>query len=149
MRCPCCHSMNTVVKDSRYSDHTIKRRRECTDCHHRFNTFEVYESVPVMVIKKDGSKERFDKSKIERGVNQAIHKRPISSEEVKQLIENIENTIYNLNIKSGEIKSSEIGDIVLEELRKIDDVAFIRFASVYNDFNDIKTFRQELDRLQK
>lgn len=149
MRCPFCNSNDTVVKDSRTYEATIKRRRECNSCHNRFNTFEVYESIPIMVIKKDGSRQKYDKSKIERGVLQAPHKRQASGEVVNKLIQNVENRIFNTDRKDCEIASSLIGDIVLEELKKVDDVAFIRFASVYNDFNDIDTFRRELDRLSK
>lgn len=148
MRCPYCHSRDTVVKDSRYTENSVKRRRECQNCHSRFNTYEVYESVPMMVIKKSGNRETFDKSKIERGVLQALHKRPIPAKKIRQLLVDVESKVYSMNV-GHEIETSKIGDIVLEELKKIDDVAFIRFASVYNDFNDIETFRRELDRLSK
>ena len=148
MKCPFCHSRDTVVKDSRYTENSVKRRRECLHCHSRFNTYEIYDSVPMMVIKKSGNREPFEKTKIERGVLQAVHKRPIPAEKIMKLLADVESKIYSYNV-GNEIETSKIGDIVLEELKKLDDVAFIRFASIYNDFNDIETFRRELDRLSK
>lgn len=147
MRCPYCKNSETMVKDSRPVGNTIKRRRQCANCGKRFSTYEVYETIPLMVVKKDNSRQKYDKRKIERGILQAIHKRPISASDIDNLLERIENRIFGSNLKEKEIKSSKIGDIVLDELKNIDAVAFIRFASIYNEFNDIDTFRRELDRL--
>lgn len=149
MNCPYCKSIDTIVKDSRPSGDTIRRRRLCNKCGRRFSTYEVYETIPLMVVKKDNSRQRYDKSKIERGILQAIHKRPISADSIEKLLQRIEDKIFSIDCKEREIKSSKIGDIVLEELKDIDAVAFIRFASIYNEFNDIETFRRELDRLSK
>lgn len=149
MFCPYCNSPETVVKDSRPYGNTIRRRRQCTICNKRFSTHEIYETIPLMVIKKDNSRQEYDKTKIERGILQAIHKRPVSVSELESLLEKIEAKIFAQDNKYHEIESSKIGDIVLEELKNLDAVAFIRFASIYNEFNDIETFRRELDRLTK
>lgn len=151
MRCPYCHSLDTVVKDTRPVDNgeVIKRRRECESCHMRFNSFEKYESLPLMVLKKDKTRQPYERAKIERGLLQACHKRPVSTADMERMMNNIERKIFNSELKGREIKSREIGEIVLEELRAADDVAFIRFASIYKDFNDVETFRRELDRLSK
>lgn len=149
MICPYCNSPDTVVKDSRPNANSIRRRRECLICNKRFNTYEVYETIPLMVIKKDNTRQTYDKTKIERGILQAIHKRPVSAGQIESLIERVEKKIFSIDNKYHEIKSSKIGDIVLEELKNLDAVAFIRFASIYNEFNDIETFRRELDRLTK
>lgn len=142
--------MNTIVKDTRTIDdgETIRRRRECEDCGVRFTSYERYAAVPTMVIKKDGSTQPYDRSKIERGLLQACHKRPVSAEQIEQMMGHIERKIFASDAKSREIQSSEIGNIVLEELRAVDSVAFIRFASIYKEFNNLETFRRELDKLE-
>lgn len=151
MRCPFCHNRDTIVKDSRSTQDgtSVRRRRECEACHKRFNTYEKCESLPLMVIKKDRSRQPYERKKIERGLLQACHKRTVSMSDIQRMMDNIEREIFNSDLKGREISSQEIGEIVLEELKKIDDVAFIRFASIYKEFKDVETFRHELDRLEQ
>ncbi|MCC8191734.1 MAG: transcriptional regulator NrdR [Ruminococcus sp.] len=138
MRCPFCNFEDTKVIDSRPSDEKKRRRRECMNCGKRFTTYEVVEKPTLMVYKKDGSFEPFDRDKLIKGVRNAIKKRPVSVEQVNKMVEDIENTYAN-NMQT-ETTTSEIGDKVLHGLKSLDLVAYVRFASVYKDFNDLDSF---------
>ncbi len=138
MRCPFCNFEDTKVIDSRPSDEKKRRRRECNNCGKRFTTYEVIEKPTLMVYKKDGSFEPFDKEKLIKGIRNAIKKRPISVDQVNQMVEDIENTYAN-NMQT-ETTTSEIGNKVLHGLKTLDLVAYVRFASVYKDFNDLDSF---------
>ncbi len=147
MRCPFCGFEDTKVIDSRPSDGKKRRRRECIKCGKRFTTYEIVEKPLLMVQKKDGSFEQFDKNKLITGIYSAIKKRPISMADVSGIAEGIET--YYANEMRNQITSAEIGDMVLEKLRTIDPVSYIRFASVYKDFTDVDSFIKailELDR---
>lgn len=138
MKCPFCGFEDTKVIDSRSIDQKKRRRRECTNCSKRFTTYEVVDLPLLMVEKKDGSFEPFNKNKLITGIYSAIKKRPVSMDEVSYIADEIENTFSNkLN---NTISSVEIGDIVLEKLKELDVIAYIRFASVYKDFTDLKSF---------
>ena len=147
MKCPYCGNYNTRVIDSRPADDgsSIRRRRECDVCGRRFTTYEKVETLPVIVIKKDENRETYDRSKIERGVLRACHKRPISAGQVGELVDEIEAVIFNKEIR--EISSREIGELVMEKLKKLDSVAYVRFASVYREFKDVNTFMDELKKI--
>ena len=147
MRCPFCSNDDTRVIDSRPSDDnsTIRRRRQCDKCGKRFTTYEKIETIPLIVIKKDMTRETYDRAKIESGVFRSCHKRPVSAEAINACVDDIENTIFNKGVK--EISSSEIGEIVMEKLMKLDQVAYVRFASVYREFKDVNTFKDELEKL--
>ena len=155
MRCPFCGFEDTKVidsrtidlKDSRPSDSKKRRRRECTNCQKRFTTYESVERPLVIVRKKDGSFEPFSRNKLITGIYNAIKKRPVSTEDVSKIADEIENSFAN-ELKN-EITSSEIGDIVLEKLRLVDDIAYIRFASVYKDFTDLESFIAIISELGK
>ena len=138
MRCPFCNFEDTKVIDSRPSDEKKRRRRECTNCGKRFTTYEVVEKPTLMVYKKDGSFEPFDKDKLANGIRSALKKRPISVDRVNKMVEEIENTYANA--MQTETTTSEIGDKVLRGLKELDLVAYVRFASVYKDFNDLDSF---------
>lgn len=138
MRCPFCNYEDTKVIDSRPSDEKKRRRRECNNCGKRFTTYEVVEKPTLMVYKKDGSFEPFDKDKLIKGIRNAIKKRPISVEQVNRMVDDIENAYAN-NMQT-ETTTSEIGDMVLHGLKSLDLVAYVRFASVYKDFNDLDSF---------
>ena len=144
MKCPFCGEENTRVIDSRPSDesNSIRRRRQCDSCKKRFTTYEKVESIPLIVVKKDNNREPYDRSKIEAGILRSCHKRPISVDQIRQIADEIENEIYRMEEK--EIASSAIGEIVMEKLRKLDPVAYVRFASVYREFKDVNTFMNEL-----
>ena len=147
MKCPFCGNEDTRVIDSRPSDDnsTIRRRRQCDSCNKRFTTYEKVETIPLVVIKKDQTRETSDRSKIESGVFRSCHKRPVPVEEINACVEDIENAIFNKGVK--EISSSEIGEIVMERLKELDQVAYVRFASVYREFKDVNTFKDELEKL--
>ncbi len=138
MRCPFCNYEDTKVIDSRPSDEKKRRRRECTNCGRRFTTYEVVEKPTLMVYKKDGGFEPFEREKIIKAIGNAIKKRPVSVEDVNALVDEIENTYANA--MQTETTTSEIGDKVLAGLKKLDPVAYVRFASVYKDFNDLNSF---------
>ena len=149
MKCPACHHLETKVIDSRIASDglAIRRRRECLKCSFRFSTREEVEILNLTVVKRDGHKEPYSREKLERGLRRALEKRPITNDEFKKLVNNVERDIQ---IRSrDEIKSSQIGEIVMKRLKKVDQVAYIRFASVYQSFKDAKTFQQELNRLFK
>lgn len=147
MKCPFCGQDNTRVIDSRPAEenNSIRRRRVCDGCDKRFTTYEKIETIPLIVIKKDNNREAFDRAKIEAGVLRACHKRPVSADQINNLVDSIETDIYNREDK--EIASYIIGELVMERLKELDAVAYVRFASVYREFKDINTFMDELKRV--
>lgn len=147
MKCPFCGHDNTRVIDSRPADenNSIRRRRACDGCDKRFTTYEKMETIPLIVMKKDKNREAFDRSKTEAGVLRACHKRPISASQINQLIDEVENAIFNMEEK--EIKSAVIGELVMDKLKALEAVAYVRFASVYREFKDINTFMDELKKV--
>lgn len=148
MRCPFCRADNTRVIDSRdiNTGEAIRRRRECEQCHARFTTYERYESVQMMVVKKDGRREEFNPAKLRNSLRISLTKRPVSEDQLDELIAAIEARVLALGQK--EVASSVVGEITLTELRKVDEVAYIRFASVYREFRDADEFARELQALQ-
>ncbi|MBQ3601784.1 MAG: transcriptional repressor NrdR [Lachnospiraceae bacterium] len=148
MKCPFCGKENTKVIDSRPSDDdsSIRRRRLCEGCNNRFTTYEKVEVIPFVVIKKDLTREPYERKKLEAGVFRSCHKRPISMEQITELLEQVEGAIYDKEKK--EISSTEIGEMVLKRLKGLDSVAYIRFASVYREFEDIDSFIREIEELQ-
>ncbi len=147
MRCPYCGMDNTRVIDSRPADdnYSIRRRRQCDECGKRFTTYEKVETTPLTVIKKDKSRESYDRSKIMAGVLRACHKRPIPMEKIEETVNAIENDVFRLEGK--EIDCQKIGEIVMEHLKDLDQVAYVRFASVYRQFKDVNTFMSELKKM--
>ncbi len=147
MRCPYCAHPESKVVDSRPSDEgaSIRRRRECLECHKRFTTYETMESLPLMVVKKDGSRQSFDKSKLLNGMIRACEKRPVSFSTLEGIANEIEQILQN--DMDREIPSTKIGELVMERLKGVDEVAYVRFASVYRQFKDISTFMAELNKL--
>lgn len=147
MKCPFCGQEDTKVIDSRPADDncSIRRRRQCEKCKKRFTTYEKIETIPLVIIKKDNTREPYDRSKIEAGIFRSCHKRPVSVEEINKLIDEIENEIFNL--EQREVKSSDIGEIVMDKLKNFEAVAYVRFASVYREFKDVNTFMDELKKL--
>lgn len=146
MRCPFCGYEDTKVIDSRNCDGKKRRRRECSNCNKRFTTYEVVELPLLMVSKKDGTFEPFDRNKLIKGIYSAIKKRPVSVETVSKMVDDIEN--YYANAMQNQVSSTEIGDRVLSMLKDIDLVAYIRFASVYKDFNDVASFISAISELE-
>ena len=144
MECPYCSGISRV-KDKRKSPGGIRRRRECLRCKKRFTTYEKISKSDLYVIKKDGRRERFDREKFENGIEKAFEKRPISKEKIEKMINEIEEQLRRKGKK--EIKSSTIGELIMKKIKKLDNVAYIRFASVYRDFQDIKDFKKELKEL--
>jgi transcriptional repressor NrdR len=144
MQCPYCRNDNDRVIDSRASDDgfAIRRRRECSTCHRRYTTYERVEEPSIKVVKKDGVREPFSREKIKSGLQKACWKRPISDEQIEAIVAHIENDIY-ANFDT-EVASRHLGDVVMAQLRDIDQVAFVRFASVYREFKDVRDFVQEL-----
>lgn len=148
MKCPACGFFDSKVVDSRPTeDSSIRRRRECLECHKRFTTYEIVDEVPINVIKKSGAKEIFDPNKIMSGLRRACYKRPVTEEQITELVANIESDISN-SLKT-EITSAELGEMVMDRLRAIDEVSYVRFASVYREFKDLDTFLEELKQLAK
>ena len=149
MKCPFCGNDNTKVVDSRpVDDNTaIRRRRLCDACGKRFTSYEKVELAPIMVVKKDQTRELYDRAKIEDGVLRACHKRPVSAAQLKELVDSVENDIYNRGER--EVESSYIGELVMEKLKDIDAVAYVRFASVYREFKDIDSFMDALKKIIK
>ena len=147
MKCPFCGQDSTRVVDSRPADDnaSIRRRRLCDECGRRFTTYEKVETIPLVVIKKDNNREQYDRSKIEAGVLRACHKRPISINQINQLVDEVETEVFNREEK--EIPSTLIGEIVMDKIRKLDSVAYVRFASVYREFKDVNTFMCELKKM--
>ena len=144
MKCPFCGYTESKVVDSRPAEdgEKIRRRRECLKCSRRFTTYEVIETIPIMVIKKDKSREAFDRNKLLRGLVRACEKRPVSVELLDSMVEEIEADLQNS--LQREVPSSKIGELVMEKLKSVDEVAYVRFASVYRQFGDINSFMQEL-----
>jgi len=147
VKCPYCNELDTKVIDSRPADdnNSIRRRRQCGTCQKRFTTYEKLETMPLMVIKKDCSREIYERSKIESGILQSCHKRPISTQQIDAMIDEIENQIFNMEEK--EIETSAIGELVMQKIKQLDEVAYVRFASVYREFKDVNTFMEELGKL--
>lgn len=147
MKCPFCAYLESKVVDSRPADEgaSIRRRRECLACHKRFTTYETMESLPLMVVKKDGSRQSFDRNKVLGGLIRACEKRPVPYHALEELVSEIEQVLQNQ--MEREIPSAEIGELVMERLKKLDEVAYVRFASVYRQFKDINTFMHELNKL--
>ena len=147
MKCPFCGHDNTRVIDSRPADDnsSIRRRRQCEKCGKRFTTYEKLETMPLMVIKKDRSRETYDRSKIESGIIHSCHKRPVSTQQINAMIDEIENQIFNMEEK--EVETTVIGELVMRKLKQLDEVAYVRFASVYREFKDVNTFMEELGKL--
>lgn len=147
MKCIFCNSMDTRVVDSRSHDDgmAIRRRRECLECFRRFTTFEKAEPVRLMVIKKDGAKQLFDLAKIRKGVEKACEKRPVSGEAIDEMMERIRQNAYDLY--EDDIPASDIGKMVLNELKRVDEVAYARFSIVYHEISDLESFYRELKRI--
>ena len=147
MKCPFCGHENTRVIDSRPAEdnNSIRRRRVCDECDKRFTTYEKVETIPLIIIKKDNNRETYDRTKIEAGVLRACHKRPISVGQINQLIDEVETEVFNLEEK--EIPSQVIGELVMNKLKDLEAVAYVRFASVYREFKDINTFMDELKKV--
>lgn len=147
MKCPMCNHLHSRVLDSRpFEDgDAIRRRRECESCGHRFRTFERKEETPLIIVKKDGTRQEFDREKIKRGLMRACEKRPVTIEEIEQVALDVEREVRNSD--QPEVNTKQIGEMVLERLSKIDEVAYVRFASVYRQFDNIKVFLDELNEL--
>ena len=147
MKCPFCGQDNTRVVDSRPAEDnsSIRRRRLCDACGKRFTTYEKVETIPLIVIKKDRTREQYDRSKIEAGVMRACYKRPIPIQRINEMIDSVETEIFNREEK--EIESKEIGEIVMDRLKDLEAVAYVRFALVYREFKDINTFMDELKKI--
>ena len=147
MKCPFCGNLESKVVDSRPSDEgaSIRRRRECLECHKRFTTYETMESLPLVVIKKDGSRQPFDRDKLLGSMLKDCEKRSVPLADLERMAGEIEQALQN--DMEREVSSSVIGDLVMEKLKEVDEVAYVRFASVYRQFKDIGTFKEELDRL--
>lgn len=149
MKCPYCGFHESKVIDSRRLEeaNSIKRRRECLACEKRFSTYERVELAPLVVIKKSGDRELFDRQKLLRGIMHACEKRPVSIDDMEALVSSVEATLNNELMQ--EVKSERIGELVMDKLKEIDEVAYVRFASVYRQFRDINTFMEELQKLLK
>ncbi len=147
VKCPFCSYEDTKVIDSRSQEDNsvIRRRRLCEKCGKRFTTYERIDTIPLTVIKKDNTREQFDKTKLLNGIMKSCYKRPVSLHQMELLVENIENAITNSERK--EIESQKIGDMVIEQLKNLDEVSYVRFASVYRQFQDINTFREALEKI--
>ena len=147
MKCPFCNAEDTKVIDSRPADDNtaIRRRRQCESCGQRFTTYEKVETIPMMVIKKDNSRVPYDRSKIEAGIVRSCHKRPISTQQINQIVDEIENEIFSNNER--EVPTSQIGELVMQKLKAVDQVAYVRFASVYREFKDVSIFMDEIKKI--
>ena len=147
MKCPFCSHENTRVIDSRPAEenNSIRRRRVCDICGKRFTTYEKIETIPLIIIKKDNNRETYDRAKIEAGVLRACHKRPISAAQINHLVDEVETEIFNREEK--EISSTLIGEIVMDKIKDLDSVAYVRFASVYREFKDVDSFMSELKKM--
>ena len=147
MKCPYCGKTDTRVIDSRPAEDnsTIRRRRCCDECGKRFTTYEKVETIPVMIIKKDDTRQQYDRSKIESGILRACYKLPISAGEIQRTIDDIETEIFNGEEK--EIPTSIVGEIVMDKLKELHEVAYVRFASIYREFKDVNTFMSEIKKI--
>ena len=146
MKCPFCSHENTRVIDSRPAEdnNSIRRRRVCDECGKRFTTYEKIETIPLIVIKKDNNRETYDRAKLEGGVLRACHKRPVSAQQITALVDAVENEIFNL--EDREISSQVVGELVMNKIKNLDPVAYVRFASIYREFKDVSTFMEELKK---
>lgn len=149
MKCPFCNQDDTRVVDSRPVDDnsSIRRRRMCDACGKRFTTYEKVETIPLIVIKKDQNREQYDRRKIENGVIRACYKRPISAQQITKFVDQIENQVFGR--EEREVSSEVIGELVMDQLKDLDPVAYVRFSSVYREFKDVNTFMDELKKLLK
>ena len=149
MRCPYCSNPDTRVIDSRPAEdgNSIRRRRSCDVCGKRFTTYEKVETIPLIIIKKDNNREQYNRGKIENGILRACYKRPVSADSIQQAVNHVETRLFSLEEK--EVPSSRIGEIVMDELKTLDEVAYVRFASVYREFKDVNTFMDELKKILK
>ena len=148
MKCPYCGKENTRVIDSRPTDDSsIRRRRQCDECGKRFTTYEKVETLPLIVVKKDNNREPYAREKIVAGIVRACHKRPISMTQINDMVDDIEGQIFNMGEK--EIPTTTIGSIVMDKLKDLDEVAYVRFASVYREFKDVNTFMDEIKKILK
>lgn len=149
MKCPFCSSDDTKVIDSRPADDntSIRRRRQCEECGKRFTTYEKLETMPLMVVKKDNTREAYNRAKIESGILRSCHKRPVSAEQIARIVDDIENDLFASG--DNEIPTSVIGEKVMSRLKDLDQVAYVRFASVYREFKDVNTFIEEIGELIK
>lgn len=147
MKCPYCEFDESKVIDSRPTDegHVIRRRRECTECKNRFTTYEKIEEIPLIVVKKDGTRESYNRPKLINGLIRACEKRPVSIDMIEKMIDEVERTLHN--DLEREIPSKRIGELIMEKLKAMDEVAYVRFASVYRQFKDLNTFVDELTKL--
>ncbi len=147
MKCPFCGHENTRVVDSRPAEenNSIRRRRVCDECGKRFTTYEKVETIPVIIMKKDNNREVYDRSKVEAGILRACHKRPISAAQITHLVDEVETEIFNLGEK--EVSSQVVGELVMNKLKELEAVAYVRFASVYREFKDVNTFLEELKKV--
>lgn len=149
MNCPFCNHHDSKVVDSRPTDEgqSIRRRRECMECGKRFTTYEKLEQVPLIIIKKNGTRESYDRNKILNGILRSCEKRPVSLPTIENIVDEVEKELYNS--MDREIKSEYIGEIIMKKLKEIDEVSYVRFASVYRQFADINSFKDELEKLLK
>ncbi len=149
MRCLFCGHLESKVIDSRSTEEgtTIRRRRECLECGKRFTTYEKIETIPMIVVKKDGLRETWDRDKVLNGILRACEKRPVTLSDIEKLIDDIESRLYNM--LEREVTSEKIGEMVMERLKELDDIAYVRFASVYRQFKDINSFMDELAKIIK
>ena len=148
MKCPYCGKENTRVIDSRPTDDSsIRRSRQCDECGTRFTTYEKVETLPLIVVKKDNNREPYDREKIVAGIVRSCHKRPISMTQINDMVDDIEGQIFNMGEK--EIPTTTIGSIVMDKLKDLDEVAYVRFASVYREFKDVNTFMDEIKKILK
>lgn len=149
MRCPFCGFFDTKVLDTRSADdgNAIRRRRECSECNKRFTTYEKMENLPLIVVKKDGSREVFDQAKVLNGIIKACEKRPVAFKDLEEISFQIERKLKNK--MEREISSAYIGELVMDKLKQLDEVAYVRFASVYREFKDVNTFIKEIETLLK
>ena len=149
MKCPFCGFQESKVIDSRHSEDgsSIRRRRECLSCQKRFTTYETVESLPIVVVKKDGSRQSFDRAKVLNGMVRACEKRPVSMADMERAVDEIVQTVQNS--LDREVSTERIGELVMEKLRELDQVAYVRFASVYRQFKDLNTFMDELNKILK
>lgn len=148
MKCPYCGKENTRVIDSRPTDDSsIRRRRQCDECGKRFTTYKKVETLPLIVVKKDNNREPYDREKIVAGIVRSCHKRPISMKQINDMVDDIEGQIFNMEEK--EIPTTTIGSIVMDKLKDLDEVAYVRFASVYREFKDVNTFMDEIKKILK
>ena len=147
MKCPFCNAENTRVIDSRPADDAFSIRRRCDVCDKRFTTYEKVETMPLVVVKKDNNREPYSRDKLQNGILQSCHKRPVSAEEITKIVNDVENSIFNMELR--EVPTSMIGELVMDKLKDIDAVAYVRFATVYREFKDVNTFMDELKKMLK